>query len=125
MDVVWNINPNRRKENKGMTPDQKAWFEYGIAWGEVKEAKRLLRKYEKTLRFTRDHGMREWSWYRRRIKFAWQKRSECQRKCGECKNCSLDEYGKDIDFCFARYRRTSRNQSTAGCKKFIHRKEGE
>lgn len=80
-----------------LTPEQKAYFEYGKAWGELKRLReeiiynlgyyRGLKKHEAILVFRKNFCLRDIL-----IEDAWKKRAACrawvhpmQRRCHNCK----------------------------------------
>lgn len=110
-----------------MTPEQKAFYEYGKARGILAGVRKEfvvsdvvfgISKQESITSFRKNHPLR-----RRLVKDAWQKRAVCRRVCGQCAHFSPDEWGPRKDGCLKCYCWTKGTRCAAGCQDFEFRKE--
>ncbi len=94
-----------------MTPEQKAFFEYGKAIANLSFARDFLRlnsweleKYEDTVS---------------------RKEEVCRRTCGQCAHFSPEEWGLGKDGCLKRHCGVKSDRCAAGCLYWELRKEVE
>ena len=118
-----------------LTPEQKAFFEYGKALGELK----MFRKNHQSRPCVQNRPMRHfWRkapvWCNQKetsnrhvklIRHAWQKRAACRRTCGQCVYFSPDEWGPRKDGCLKRCCGVKSNRCAVGCRYWELKKEGE
>lgn len=109
-----------------MTPEQKAFYEYGRARGWLK-----AHRSKKYFVDVPDMGLYAWHLERdmhgldRLIRDAWQKRAVCRIKCGQCVHFSADEWGPRRDGCLKRCCGVKSARCAVGCRYWEPRKEGE
>lgn len=112
-----------------MTPEQKAFFEYGKARGIANERLGILN--DATIRTNIEYGALDRKEYKElydideAIRDAWEKRTACRRKCGQCAHFSPDEWGIGKDGCLKRCCGVKSNRCATGCRYWKPRKEGE
>lgn len=109
-----------------LTPEQKAFYEYGKARGILKERKDLMISMEGEFDAAIYYPeYRELYHIKEAIRDAWQKRAACRIKCGQCVHFSADEWGPRRDGCLKRYCGVKSNRRAVGCRYWEPRKEGE
>lgn len=113
-----------------MTPEQKAFRDYGMALGELKRLRkeviynlahyRGIKKNGAILIFRKCLCERDVL-----IKEAWQKRAVCRRTCGQCIHFSPNEWDVGKDGCLKRGWGVKTNRCAIGCQYWEPRKEEE
>lgn len=116
-----------------MTPEQKAFYEYGEAREALRRTIIRIREnsfpvfgdpYRRLIKREREYmcvGMD----LRKYVHNVRQKRAVCRRTCGQCAHFSPDEWGPRKDGCLKRYCAVKNNRFAGGCKYWTPRKEGE
>lgn len=94
-----------------MTPEQKAFYEYGKAVANLSFARDFLRLNSWELEKYEDTVLR--------------KEEVCRRTCGQCIHFSPNEWGVGKDGCLKRCCGVKTNRCAIGCQYWEPRKEGK
>lgn len=116
-----------------LTPEQKAFYEYGKAVESLKDTIQKIRKYsiyefgEPYSRLTKSERKCLISAMdlAGQIHTVRQKRAACRIKCGQCVHFSADEWGPRRDGCLKRCCGVKSARCAVGCRYWEPRKEGK
>lgn len=116
-----------------MTPEQKAFEEYGFEKGCLRRAIKIIRRQVWRFRRVRygelNLSTRREIWHEYRLKFIVErirvKRAVCRRTCGQCIHFSPNEWDVGKDGCLKRGWGVKTNRCAIGCQYWEPKKEGE